>query len=290
PLEIDASSNITIANLHMYRVVSSYQPFPYAIKVTNSKDIRLRNIHCYGDNKVSFDNAVYDSTHNVEVRQREFAWLNISGNTPQALPNRPSTVLTDGAKLEKLAGGFFNISGGAVDQSGNFYFVDPRWQTIYRWSAAKHELSKIRDNPVDPVQLLFDNTGNLIVISYAGKGAVYSFKPDSPNDDIILLKPEPSAPRPQMTPVLPVDYWRNQNDFTNFVTTRKPYHFLSPDGTVFIPAGEDFVSGELYYGSKMHDVLRAFGMARAVPARRFYVSDEEEEKTNSASVGTDGTL
>jgi hypothetical protein len=290
PLEIVDSSNVTIANLHMYRVVSSYQPFPYAIKVTNSKDIRLRNIHCYGDNKVSFDNAVYDQTHNVEVRQREFAWLTISGDPPRAFPVRPPAVLADGAKLEKLASGFFNISGGAVDNFGNFYFVDPRWQTIYRWSVAKHELSKIRDNPLDPVELLFDNAGNLIVISYAGKGTIYSFKPDSPNDEINLLKPEPSAPRPQMTPVLPVDYWRNQNDFTNSVTIRKPYHFVSPDGTVFIPAGEDFVSGELYYGSKMHDVLRAFGMARAVPGRRFYVSDEEEEKTYSANVGPDGTL
>src|SRR5262249_31777089 len=204
-------------------VVSSYQPFPYAIKVTNSKDIRLRNVHCYGDNKVSFDNAVYDQTHHVEVRQREFAWLNISGNTPpgntpEALPNRPSTVLGDGAKLEKLAGGFFNISGGAVDHSGNFYFVDPRWQTIYRWSVAKHELAKIRDNPLDPVQLLFDNAGNLIVISSAGKGSVYSFKPDSPDDEIALLKPEAAAPRPQAIPVRPVDYWRNQNDFTDFIT------------------------------------------------------------------------
>jgi sugar lactone lactonase YvrE len=59
---------------------------------------------------------------------------------------------------------------------------------------------------------------------------------------------------------------------------------------MFIPAGEDFVSGQLYYGSKMHDVLRAFGMAPAIPGQPFYVSDEEEEKTYSASIGTDGTL
>src|SRR5262249_44845451 len=209
PLEIRDSSNITVASLHMYRVVSSYQPFPYAIKVTNSKDIRFRNVHCYGDNKVSFDNAVYDQTHNLEVRQREFAWLTISADPPRVFPERPSAVLADGVKLEKLAGGFFNISGGAVDRHGNFYFVDARWQTIYRWSATKREISKIRDNPLDPVQLLFDNAGDLIVISYAGKGSVYSFKPDSPGDDITPLKAEPSAPRPEATPVLPVDYWRN---------------------------------------------------------------------------------
>jgi sugar lactone lactonase YvrE len=40
----------------------------------------------------------------------------------------------------------------------------------------------------------------------------------------------------------------------------------------------------------MNDVLRAFCMARAVPGRRFYTSDEEEEKTYSANVGPDGTL
>jgi len=41
PLDIRNSSNITFANLHMYRVVSSYQPFKYAVTVTNSKKIRF---------------------------------------------------------------------------------------------------------------------------------------------------------------------------------------------------------------------------------------------------------
>jgi len=290
PLEIDNSSNITVANLHMYRVVSSYQPFPYAIRVTNSKTIRLRNVHCYGDNKVSFDNAVYDQSHSLEVRQREFAWMTISGDSPRALPENSSPVLAAGAKLEKVAGGFFNISGGAVDKSGDLYFVDAKWQTIYRWSASKRQLSKVRDNPLDPVQLVFDDAGDLIVFSYNGKGTVYSFKPDSLDDEITLLKPEPSAARPQMTPVLAVDYWRNENDFTEAAAVKKPYHFVSPDGTVFIPAGEDFVSGQLYYGSKLHDVLRAFGLARVVPGQPFYVSDEADEKTYSANVAADGTL
>ena len=290
PVEIDNASNITLANLHMYRVVSSNQPFPYAIKVTDSKNIRLRNVHCYGDNKVSFDNAVFDQTHNVEVRQREFAWMTISGNAPKALSQHDSPVLADGAKLEKLAGGFFNISGGAVDTSGDFYFVDAKWQTIYRWSASERQVSKVRDNPLDPANLVFDNAGDLIVISYAGKGTVYSFKPDSLDDEITLLKPEASVARPQMTPILPVEVWRNENDFTEAVTVAKPYQFVSPDGNVFIPAGEDFVSGQLYYGSKMHDVLRAFGMAPAVRGQRFFISNEEEEKTYSANVGPDGTL
>src|SRR5581483_7304611 len=120
PLEIDGSSNITVANFHIYRVISMYQPFPWAVKVSNSKDIRFRNVHCYSNSKVSFDNSIYDATHHVEVRQREFAWLTLTGEAPRAQA-RP------GARVEKLAGGFYNISGGAVGPNGDFYFVDAHW-------------------------------------------------------------------------------------------------------------------------------------------------------------------
>jgi sugar lactone lactonase YvrE len=274
----------------MYRVVSAYQPFPYAIKITNSKNVRFRNVHCYSDSKASFDNAVYDQTHNFELRQREFAWLNISGEAPQIRAKERSSVIADGAKVEKVAGGFFNISGGAVDSSGNPYFVDAKKQTIYCWSTATHQLSTVRDNPLDPVQLAFDKSGDLMVISYTGNGTVYSFKPDSKNDDITLLKAEPSMPRPGMTAILPANYWRNENDFSEAVPVKKPYQFVSPDGSTFIPAGEDFVSGELYYGSKLHDLLRAFGMTAAVPGQPYYLTDESGEKTYTANVGDDGTI
>ena len=290
PLEIRNSHDITVANLHMYRVVSSYQPFPYAINITDSRDIHFRNVHCYSDSKVSFDNAVYDVTHNVDVRQREFAWLDVSGNAPQSIPEKASLVLEPGAKVEKLAGGFFNISGGAVDSSGNPYFVDSRWQTIYRWSVAIHQLSIVRDNPLDPVQLAFDKAGDLMVISYSGDGTVYSFSPDSDSDEITLLKPEPPAPRPGMKVALPVDYWRNENDFLEAESAKKPYQFISPDGSTFIPAGDNFVSGQLYYGSKLNDELRAFGFASAAPGDPFYVTDEEEEKTYVGDVGAGGTI
>jgi sugar lactone lactonase YvrE len=290
PLEIRNSSDITISNLHMYRVVSSYQPFRYAISVSDSKDIRFRNVHCYSDSKASFDNSVFDQTHNIEIRQREFAWLTLSGNPPQARPAQPSPVLAEGARVQKLVDGFFNISGGAVDSAGDFYFVDAKWQKIYRWSPLARRLSVVRDNPLDPVQLAFDKSGNLIVISYQGNGTVYSFKPDTDFDRLSVLKPEPSLPRPGMTPVLPVDYWRNENDFPEAVTRKKAYQFVSLDHSVFIPAGEDFVNGSLYYGSKMHDVLRAFGLAPAPIGKTFYVTDEEEQKTYKSTVDQDGTL
>jgi sugar lactone lactonase YvrE len=289
PLEIRDSTDITVANLHMYRVVSSYQPFTYASKVMNSKNIQFRNVHCYSDSKVSFDNVLYDSTHNLELRQRELAWLNLSGNPPKPLSG-PSAVLVPGAKVEKVTGGFFNISGGAIDSSGNLYFVDAKWQTIYRWSPAAQQLSIVRDNPLDPVELAFDKTGDLLVISYAGDGTVYSFKPGASNDDITLLKAEAAAPRPGMTPILPADYWQNENVLLETESAKKPYQFVSPDGTTFIPAGENFVSGKLYYGTKLDDELRAFGMAPAVEGQPFYLTDASEEKTYVGDVGVDGSV
>jgi hypothetical protein len=290
PLEIRNSSNISVANLHMYRVVSSYQPFPYAIKVMDSKNIQFRNVHCYSDSKVSFDNVLYDATNDVELRQRELAWLDLSGNPPKTLPEARSPVLAAGAKIQKATGGFFSISGGAIDAAGNLYFVDAKWQTIYRWSPTGHKLSIVRDNPTDPVELAFDKADNLMVISYAGDGTIYSFKPDAPNDDVTLLKAEPAVPRPGMTPILPVDYWQNENDLLQAQSGKKPYQFVSPDGTVFIPASEKFVSGKLYYGSKLDDELRAFGMTPVVQGQPFYLTDASEEKTYVGNVGVDGSI
>ncbi len=290
PLEIDGSSNLTFANTLFYRVVSSYVPFPYAVKVTASGDIRFRNFHCYSNSKVLFDNAVFDQTRNFEIRPYEFAVLTISGKKADAKPRRASATIEPGAKVVRLAGGFFNISGGAVDTAGNLYFVDSYFQRIYRWSPATAQVALVRDNPLDPVNLAFDKSGNLLVVSSGGSGTMYAFKPGSAEDEIIFLKPEPSAPRPGMVPFLPLNHWRLGNDFPDLAPVQRPFHFVSPDGSTFIPAGEDFVKGTLFYGAKIHDVLRAFGLGPALPGRPFYLCDESEQKTYAVTVSPDGTM
>ena len=45
------------------------------------------------------------------------------------------------------------------------------------------------------------------------------------------------------------------------------------------------MTGELYYGSKLNNTLRAFGFAPAVAGQPYYVSDENGEKTYAATVG-----
>jgi sugar lactone lactonase YvrE len=292
PLWIEHSSNITVANFHGYRVVSSYQPFLNAVHVSDSKDIRFRNVHVYGDNKVSFDNSlVIDGPGEQMIRNREFAALTVD-TSAKAVAEKPtrSKVLAEGAKVERLTGGFYNISGAAVDRAGQLYFVDAHWQRIYRWLPGERRAAIVRDSPLDPVQLAFDKAGNLMVVSYGGTGTVYWFKPDALDQDITLIKPQPSAAREGMTPVLPVNFWRNENDFVTAVPVKRPFQYVSPDGTTFIPAGEDFVTGALYYGTKMADVLRAFSLGKAVEGKPFFVSDESAQKTYSANVAADGTL
>jgi len=66
--------------------------------------------------------------------------------------------------------------------------------------------------------------------------------------------------------------------------------YNSPDGSVFLPAGNDFVTGQLYYGTKMADVLRAFTLLPAIAGKPFYVTDEGQKKTYSARVVPDGSL
>ena len=290
PIDIRDSTNITFANLHMYRVVSSYQPFKNAVQVTKSSNLRFRNVHCYSDSKVSFDNAIFDATHGVEIRQREFSWLTISGAEPARQRAHESPELAKGAVVKKLASGFFNISGGAVDSKGDPCFVDAKWQTIYHWSNAERALSIVRDNPLDPVQLFFDKSDDLMVVSLSGNGTVYSLRPGDKDFAVNLVPAVPSAARPGMTPILPADVWRNENDFTKAVPQKQPYQFISPDGTTFLPSDTNFVTGQLYYGSKLNNTLRAFGFARAHPGQPFYITDENGEKTYAAQIEEDGTI
>ncbi len=162
PLEIENSTNLLFANTFFYRVVSCFQPYPYAVKVTSSRDIQFRNLHCYSNSKVSFDSTVFDATSQTEVRDSEFAVLDISGEPPLARQPTGSSVLADGARVEKLADGFLNIAGAAVDPKGVFYFADKRTNRIYRWTEGTSPAELVREIPEQPVQLAFDQSGNLL--------------------------------------------------------------------------------------------------------------------------------
>ena len=325
-LEFEFSRNITIANYHGYRVTRTRAPFPAAVRLYNSSDLHFRNVHVNAESgyatcdangcgtflrvsKFPYENAIEDVTHHLEVREREFAVLDIPAQpSAPASPAAPS-VLAPGAKVEKLEDGFFSISGAAVDAAGKLYFVDHHQQRIFSWSETEG-LTIVRDNPLDPVNLAFDKSGDLLVLSSAGpEGTAYSFSPGSPDAEITVLQPQTTASHPNAVALLPVNYWNNgefqdQLDpatltyttvaqmFQKDVSTPKPRDYVSPDGSVFLPAGRVFQQGPATdtLGWRFSDNLDTYGFIPAQPGRRVYVSSESEDRTYSALVNPDGTL
>ncbi len=289
PLEIRGSHNITVANYHSYRVVSSNQPYPTAISVGSSDDIRIRNLHVDSDSKAAFDSSLVAEDIHAQVRDHELASLTITAAQAAAPEPPPPPVFASGARLEKLASGFFNASGAVADPAGNIYFVDAHRQTIERWSPEENRLTTVRDAPLDPVNLAIDKSGNLLVVSYGGTGVVYSFRPDAPLDQVMLLKPQAAAPRPGATFFTPADHWVG-GEFDRGVVPRNAWQYISTDGSAVIPATQGFVDGALYYGTKMAPVLRAFSLVPTDPNRPFYLTDEPDERTYRTRVDATGAL
>jgi len=280
PLEIDRSKNITVANYHGYRVISSYAPFAYAARVSESSGIRFRNMHVDSNSKVSFDNSVFDSTHHAEVRAREFAVLDVVG--ARAARGVESAA---NAGVKKLADGFFSISGGAVDANGTLYFVDTHWQRIYRWSEENREAVPVSSDPLEPENLAFDQTGDLLVVSRSGAGKVYTLRPDGPAGDIKMVEQQQAQERGAAVEYLPAGVFESRQ-----FSSPRNWQYLAPDGSAYISAGDEFVQGHMEWGTKMADLLRTFGFQRAVPGKPFYVTTENAERTYKGTVTATGSV
>lgn len=324
-LELSYSKNIVIANYHAYRVTRSRMPYPEAVRLYQSTGIHFRNVHVNAESgfsncdengcgtylrvsKYPFENAIDDVTHHVQLREREFAALDVDENRVND-DMRPAKRYTGLGSAKQLETGFFSIAGAAVDAKGKLYFVDRHQQRIYAWSEAEGVTIE-RDSPLDPVNLGIDETGNLLVVSSAGAdGTVYSFWPGSPKGEIKLLNSEPAKPCRDCTALLPVNYWNNgefrdQLDletleyktlpqmFSDDVSTPKPKEYVSVDGRAFLPAGRVWKQGppDTTAGWRFSDNLDTYGLLRARVGESVYVSNSSEDVTYRARISPDGTL
>jgi sugar lactone lactonase YvrE len=279
PFDLDSCTDVGLANLVMYRVISMEQPYPYAIRVANSKRIRVQGVHCNSNSKAAFDSLVFDAGTGAQYRTREVADFSV--------PDGPVCSKPASSEVRKLADGFFNISGGAVDSRGDFYFVDSHFQRIYRWDAQKGGVSTVRDDPLWPVNLFFDDSDNLVVVSYAGTGTVYAL---GPGEEVTLLKPQAVAVRPGRKFALPVTDFELNADLIAGRPQKWQAAFVSPDGSTVLPVDQGFLEGDTSWGVKSQAVIRSFGLAKAKPGDTFYVSGENDLRTYSARVEADGSL
>jgi sugar lactone lactonase YvrE len=264
--------------------------------------------------KFAYENAIEDVTRHREVREREFAWFDASSNT--TAPPRPgaSAVLAAGAGVRKLEDGFYSISGAAADAAGRLYFVDRHQQRIFSWSDGEG-LKVERDAPVDPVNLAIDKSGALLVMSSAGpEGMVYSFRRGAPHDEMTVIEAQPAAPHAGAAVVVPINYWVDgqfsnplnletyeyttlAEMFARDVTSPAPSEYVSPGGSLVLPAWRVFRQGPdgSYPGMdetgwRWSHALDAFSFITALPARRVYVVSGAENRTYSATVQANGTL
>jgi hypothetical protein len=319
-LEIRNSRNILVANFHGYRVTRTRKPAPAAITLYNSHDIRFRNVHVNGESglgtcdengcatflrltKFPFENAIRDVTHGLDVRERQFAVLDVPARPD---PVKPSTF--GGAKPEKLADGFHSLGGAAVDAQGKLYFIDRFFRRIWRWSD-EGRLEIVRDAALDPVNLTVDRSGNLLVLSsYGRNGTVYSVRPGAPEQELTVITATPVGARPDAAMVLPVNWWNNgefrdqlnpetyqfttlAEMFARDVAVPKTREYVSPDGSVVLPASRVFQQGPPdHRGLRFSDSLDSYGLIQGKPGEPVFVTNGSENRTYSGTVGARGEI
>ena len=329
--EISDSKNITIGNYHAYRVARSYAPARAAARIYNSSGIRIRNVHVNAEHgyatcdangcgtflragRFAYENAVEDVTRRREVREREFAVLDVGPNASAPRSASASGLLEPGGGVKKVEEGFFSISGATVDGTGKLYLVDHHQQRIYSWSDTDG-LKVVLDAPVDPVNLAVDKSGALMVVSSAGpEGTVYSFRPGAPHGEMTVIEAQPAAPHTGAAIVLPINYWVD-GQFSNplnldtyeymtlaqmlarDVTTPAAKEYVSPDGSLAFPAwrvlrqGPDgSYPGMDDSGWRWSHPLDAYSLIASTPGRRVYIISGAENRTYGATVKPDGTL
>jgi gluconolactonase len=86
------------------------------------------------------------------------------------------SVVADGAKVEKLSGGFRFTEGPAADAKGNIFFTDIPNNRIHKWSLdgspLRSKLSTFRENSGGANGLYFDKKGNLLACEGGGRRLV----------------------------------------------------------------------------------------------------------------------
>jgi hypothetical protein len=317
--EFHNSRNILFANYHGYRVTRTAKPMDTAVRLVNSGDIRFRNVHVNAESayahcdtegcgtyvrasKYPFENAIKDMTSGQEVREREFAKLDVPAGSA-----RPATVtgvpVTPG--VTKLADGFYSIAGGAVDTQGKLYFIDRFHQRIHGWSTSEG-LTTVSQATLDPVNLTVDRSGRLLVLSGAGRdGTVYSIDPKAPDDVRTIAA---TAPRAGSAVALPVNVWANgefadridqktyeyprlSSFFTSKMGEPKRQAYVSPDGSVAIPAFRVWNQGpDDHQGWRWSDTLDSYGLVTAHAGERVYLTNASENLTYSGQVAASGAL
>lgn len=303
PFELEKCSNMTFANLYMFRVIRVKTPFPYAIRSWNNKDIEFLNVHNYSQTKYTSTVPFYDINTDKELRPWEFqrffhkggGWAVFNNSVGYAVPIVKGMQFADGL---------------CRDSQGNVYFSESRMRRIYKYSPKTFSVSLVADFPWEPLSLACDTKDNLLVVfkyipkpgylingkpetfpnppdaagtSFSGWGnngfgtLVYAMNPERPEETMHLLGKLPLDKVTKIVKTLnPSNRRRDSGDFNKVSTNKFTECWVAPDSVTIIPV--------------VYDLARSNVLTEGFPGRDLYGTDEYLKRTVKFKVGPEGHL
>jgi gluconolactonase len=189
-----------------------------------------------------------------------------------------ASVVADGVKVEKLAGGFAFTEGPAVDAQGNIFFTDIPNNRIHKWSL-DGRLSTFCENSGGANGLYFDEDGNLLACEGGGRRLVSI---DMKGKVTILADKYKGKKFNSLN-----DLWIAPKGGVYFTDPRygnrdgmeqdgEHVYYLAPDRKRLIRV--------------IDDMVRPNGLIGTPDSKTLYVTDNGDRKTFVYKVNQDGTL
>jgi len=189
-----------------------------------------------------------------------------------------ASVTADGAKVEKLVGGFRFTEGPAADAEGNVYFTDIPNNRIHKWSIDS-KLSTFREDSRGANGLFFDKDGNMLACEGGGRQLVSI----DPNGQVTVLADKYQDKKFNSLN----DLWIDPNGGVYFTDPRygskddmeqdgEHVYYLTSDRKNVIRVADDLV--------------RPNGIIGTPDGKLLYVADHAGRKTFVYTVNSDGTL
>ena len=191
---------------------------------------------------------------------------------------RGDSLITEGAKIQKLAGDFGFTEGPAVDKDGNLFFTDIPANRIHKWSL-DGQLSTFLENSDGANGLFFAKDGQLLAC--LGKGRR-------------LVSIDPNGKSTTLTDKYDGKPYNSLNDL-----------WIHPNGGVYFTdpiygSREGMVQGgeHVYFVSPdrktvtrvINDLVRPNGLIGTPDGRTLYVADHGDGKTFVYRIQPDNTL
>ena len=191
--------------------------------------------------------------------------------------------IAEGAKLQKLAGGFTFTEGPASDAEGNVFFSDQPNNRICKWDTAGKLTTWMQ--PCGRANgMCFDEHGNLITCSDE-HNQLWSITPDQKvtvliknYDHKLLNGPNDVWVRPGGGGIYITDpmYWRDYWTRPPEQQDKRGVYFLSPDGKALTRV--------------VDDLKQPNGIIGTPSGKRLYISDIDAKQTWSYIINDDGSL